>query len=133
MRYLTSAAIVLSLALAGSASAQMAPNPVSGAARGAAAGSATGAAAAGPLGAAVGAPLGAAAGAVAGTAGAVGAVAGGVVGAPAGMAMMGGNYCPAGYVPANPPNTLPANVTGVGYCVPAMMAPRQASRRMGRR
>src|SRR3954447_3446702 len=111
----------------------MAPNPVSGAARGAAAGSATGAAAAGPVGAAVGAPLGAAAGPVAGTAGVVGAVAGGVVGAPAaGMAMMGGNYCPAGYVPANPPNTPPANVTGVGYCAPAM-APRQASRRMGRR
>ncbi len=132
MRKIALAATLLSLAVAGSASAQMASNPVSGAATGAAAGAATGAAAAGPVGAAVGAPLGAAAGAVAGTAGAVGTVVGGVVGAPAvGMSPTGYNYCPAGHVPYNPPNTPPPNVTGVGYCMP-VMAPVQAPRRVTR-
>jgi len=28
----------------------------------------------------------------------------------------GFNYCPAGFTPVAPPNTLPPNVTGVGYC-----------------
>src|SRR3954454_14058297 len=81
-----------------------------------------GAAVAGPVGALVGAPLGLAAGAVAGTGGAVGAVAGGLVGAP--YAVAGGiyNYCPAGYTPVTPPNTLPPNITGVGYCQP-LVAP----------
>jgi len=27
-----------------------------------------------------------------------------------------GYNCPAGYTPVTPPNTLPSNVTGVGYC-----------------
>jgi len=74
-------ATLLSLALVGSAAAQVPSNPVSGAAAGAAAGAAQGAAVAGPVGAVVGAPLGAAAGAVAGTVGAVGTVAGAVTGA----------------------------------------------------
>ena len=119
MKKVAFAATLLSLALAGSASAQgVATNPVTGAATGAAAGAAQGAAAAGPVGALVGAPLGLATGAVAGTLGAVGTVAGGLVGAP--YALAGGvyNYCPAGYTPVTPPNTLPANITGVGYCQP---------------
>ena len=29
---------------------------------------------------------------------------------------MGSNYCPAGYTPVTPANTLPPNITGVGYC-----------------
>ena len=113
------AATLLSFALVGSASAQgIATSPISGAAAGAAAGAARGAAAAGPVGGLVGAPVGAAAGAVAGTVGAVGTVAGGLVGAP--YALAGGiyNYCPAGSTPVTPPNTLPANITGVGYCQP---------------
>ena len=32
------------------------------------------------------------------------------------------NYCPAGYTPVTPPNTLPPNITGVGYCQP-LVAP----------
>ena len=114
MRKVAIAATLLSLALVGSASAQqvVATNPVTGAATGAAAGAAQGAAVAGPLGAVVGAPLGLAAGAVAGTVGAVGTV----LGAPFGVAGVGFNYCPAGYTPVTPPNTLPPNVTGVGYC-----------------
>src|SRR5215212_6660021 len=120
MRKVTLAATLLSLALVGSASAQqvVATDPVTGAATGAAAGAAQGAAVAGPIGALVGAPLGLAAGAVAGTVGAVGTVAGGLVGAP--YAVAGGiyNYCPAGYTPVTPPNTLPPNITGVGYCQP---------------
>ena len=121
MRKVAIAATVLSLAFASSASAQqlVATNPVTGAATGAAAGAAQGAAVAGPVGAIVGAPLGLAAGAVAGTLGAVGTVAGGLVGAPAYAAAPVGyayNYCPAGYTPVTPPNTLPSNVTGVGYC-----------------
>jgi hypothetical protein len=123
MRKVAIAATVLSLAFAGSASAQqlVASNPVTGAATGAAAGAAQGAAVAGPVGALVGAPLGLAAGAVAGTLGAVGTVAGGLVGAPAYAAAPVGyayNYCPAGYTPVTPPNTLPSNITGVGYCQP---------------
>ena len=117
MKKVAFAATLLSLALVGSASAQgVATNPVTGAATGAAAGAAQGAAAAGPVGALVGAPLGLATGAVAGTLGAVGTVAGGLAGAP--YALAGGlyNYCPAGYTPVTPPNTLPANITGVGYC-----------------
>jgi hypothetical protein len=120
MRTMAIAATLLSFALVGSASAQqVATNPVTGAATGAAAGAAQGAAAAGPVGALVGAPLGLAAGAVAGTLGAVGTVAGGLVGAPTyGGAPVGYvyNYCPAGYTPVTPPNTLPPNITGVGYC-----------------
>src|SRR4051795_9124057 len=120
MRKVTLAATLLSLALVGSASAQqvVATDPVTGAATGAAAGAVKGAAVAGPIGALVGAPLGLAAGAVAGTVGAVGTVAGGLVGAP--YAVAGGiyNYCPAGYTPVAPPNTLPPNITGVGYCQP---------------
>src|SRR3954453_10786634 len=120
MRKVAFAATLLSLALVGGASAQgVATNPVTGAAAGAAAGAAQGAAVAGPVGAIVGAPLGLAAGAVAGTLGAVGTVAGGLVGAPAYAAAPVGyayNYCPAGYTPVTPPNTLPSNVTGVGYC-----------------
>jgi len=117
MRKIALAATLLSLALVGSASAQVvATNPVTGAATGAAAGAAQGAAVAGPVGALVGAPLGLAAGAVAGTLGAVGTVAGGLVGAPFGVAGVGFNYCPAGYMPVTPPNTLPPNITGVGYC-----------------
>src|SRR3954447_5513149 len=117
MKKVAFAATLLSLALAGSASAQgVATNPVTGAATGAAAGAAQGAAAAGPVGALVGAPLGLATGAVAGTLGAVGTVAGGLVGAPFGVAGVGFNYCPAGYTPITPPNTLPPNITGVGYC-----------------
>src|SRR3954454_10192360 len=114
MRKVTLAATLLSLALVGSASAQqvVATDPVTGAATGAAAGAAQGAAVAGPLGALVGAPLGLATGAVAGTVGAVGTV----LGAPFGVAGVGFNYCPAGYTPVTPPNTLPPNVTGVGYC-----------------
>src|SRR5215204_5954848 len=125
MRKVAIAATLLSFALVGSASAQqvVATNPVTGAATGAAAGAAQGAAVAGPLGALVGAPLGLAAGAVAGTVGAVGTVAGGLVGAPFGVAGVGFNYCPAGYTPVTPPNTLPPNVTGVGYCqAPATVA-----------
>src|SRR3954447_23706176 len=119
MRTMTIAATLLSFALVGSASAQqVATNPVTGAATGAAAGAAQGAAAAGPVGALVGAPLGLATGAVAGTLGAVGTVAGGLAGAPFGVAGVGFNYCPAGYTPVTPPNTLPANITGVGYCQP---------------
>src|SRR3954468_14795422 len=115
MRKVAIAATLLSFALVGSASAQqvVATNPVTGAATGAAAGAAQGAAVAGPVGALVGAPLGLAAGAVAGT---VGTVAGGLVGAPFGVAGVGFNYCPAGYTPVTPPNTLPPNITGVGYC-----------------
>src|SRR5829696_2831517 len=111
MRTMTIAATLLSFALVGSASAQqvVATNPVTGAATGAAAGAAQGAAAAGPVGALAGAPLGLAAGAVAG--GLVGAPTYG--GAPARYAY---NYCPAGYTPVTPPNTLSAAVTGVGYC-----------------
>src|SRR3954464_4051807 len=124
MRKVTLAATLLSLALVGSASAQqvVATDPVTGAATGAAAGAAQGAAVAGPVGALVGAPLGLAAGAVAGTLGAVVTVAGGLVGAP--YAVAGGvyNYCPAGYTPVTPPNTLPPNITGVGYCQP-LVAP----------
>src|SRR5829696_4906386 len=120
MRKVAIAATLLSFALVGSASAQqvVVTDPVTGAATGAAAGAAQGAAVAGPLGALVGAPLGLAAGAVAGTVGAVGTVAGGLVGAP--YAVAGGiyNYCPAGYTPVTPPNTLPPNITGVGYCQP---------------
>src|SRR3954464_5023928 len=116
MRKVTLTATLLSLALVGSASAQqvVATDPVTGAATGTAAGAAQGAAVAGPVGALVGAPLGLATGAVAGTLGAVGTVAGGLVGAP--YALSGGlyNYCPAGYTPVTPPNTLPANITGVG-------------------
>src|SRR3954447_22784459 len=123
MRKVAIAATLLSFALVGSASAQqlVATDPVTGAATGAAAGAAQGAAVAGPVGALVGAPLGLAAGAVAGTLGAVGTVAGGLVGAPAYAAAPVGyayNYCPAGYTPVTPPNTLPANITGVGYCQP---------------
>src|SRR3954452_2448432 len=118
MRKVAIAATLLSFALIGSASAQqvVATNPITGAATGAAAGAAQGAAVAGPVGALVGAPLGLATGAVAGTLGPVGTVAGGLVGAP--YAVAGGvyNYCPAGYTPVTPPNTLPPNVTGVGYC-----------------
>ena len=114
MRKVAIAATLLSFALVGSASAQqvVATNPVTGAATGAAAGAAQGAAVAGPLGAVVGAPLGLAAGAVAGTVGAVGTG----LGAPFGVAGVGFNYCPAGYTPVTPPNTLPSNITGVGYC-----------------
>jgi hypothetical protein len=114
MRKVAIAATLLSFALVGSASAQqvVATNPVTGAATGAAAGAAQGAAVAGPVGALVGAPLGLAAGAVAGTVGAVGTV----LGAPFWVAGVGFNYCPAGYTPVTPPNTLPPNVTGVGYC-----------------
>jgi len=114
MRKVAIAATLLSFALVGSASAQqvVATDPVTGAATGAAAGAAQGAAVAGPLGALVGAPLGLATGAVAGTVGAVGTV----LGAPFGVAGVGFNYCPAGYTPVTPPNTLPPNVTGVGYC-----------------
>src|SRR4051812_17913146 len=57
--------------------------------------------------------------AAAGTLGAVGTVAGGLLGAPTyGGAPVGYvyNYCPAGYTPVTPPNTLPPNITGVGYC-----------------
>src|SRR5215207_4870599 len=124
MRKVAIAATLLSFALVGSASAQqvVATNPVTGAATGAAAGAAQGAAVAGPVGALVGAPLGLAAGAVAGTVGAVGTVAGGLVGAPFGGAGVGFNYCPAGYTPVTPPNTLPPNITGVGYCQP-LVAP----------
>jgi hypothetical protein len=122
MRKVALAATLLSLAFVGSASAQqvVATNPVTGAATGAAAGAAQGAAVAGPLGALVGAPLGLAAGAVAGTVGAVGTVAGGLVGAPYGGYgyLVGSNYCPAGYTPVTPANTLPPNITGVGYCQP---------------
>src|SRR5215208_1892776 len=118
---MTIAATLLSFALVGSASAQqvVATNPVTGAATGAAAGAAQGAAVAGPVGALVGAPLGLAAGAVAGT---VGLAAGGLVGAPFGVAGVGFNYCPAGYTPVTPPDTLPPNITGVGYCQP-LVAP----------
>jgi len=120
MRRVAIAATFLSLAFVGSASAQqiVATNPITGAATGAAAGAAQGAAVAGPVGALVGAPLGLATGAVAGTLGPVGTVAGGLVGAP--YAVAGGvyNYCPAGYTPVTPPNTLPPNITGVGYCQP---------------
>ena len=35
---------------------------------------------------------------------------------------MGSNYCPAGYTPVTPANTLPPNITGVGYCQ-ALVAP----------
>ena len=113
------AATLLSFALVGSASAQgIATSPISGAAAGAAAGAARGAAAAGPVGGLVGAPVGAAAGAVAGTVGAVGTVAGGLVGAPSALAGGIYNYCPAGSTPVTPPNTLPPNITGVGYCQP---------------
>src|SRR5215207_1884800 len=124
MRKVAVASMLLSLALVGSTSAQVvANNPVTGAATGAAAGAAQGAALAGPVGALVGAPLGLAAGAVAGTLGAVGTDAGGLVGAPFGAAGVGFNYCPAGYTPVTPPNTLPPNVTGVGYCqAPATVA-----------
>src|SRR3954469_12914618 len=61
-----------------------------------------------------------AAGAVAGTVGAGGTVAGGLVGAPYGGYgyLVGSNYCPAGYTPVTPANTLPPNITGVGYCQP---------------
>src|SRR3954449_3281462 len=120
MRKVALAATLLSLAFVGSASAQqvVATNPVTGAATGAAAGAAQGAAVAGPVGALVGAPLGLAAGAVAGTLGTVGTVAGGLVGAPFGVAGVGLNYCPAGHTPVTPPNTLPPNITGVGYCQP---------------
>src|SRR5215207_11439 len=120
MRKVAIAATLLSSALVGSASAQqvVATDPVTGAATGAAAGAAQGAAVAGPLGAVVGAPLGLAAGAVAGTVGAVGTV----LGAPFGVAGVGLNYCPAGYTPVTPPNTLPSNITGVGYCQP-LVAP----------
>src|SRR3954468_22127038 len=115
MRKVAIAATLLSFALVGSASAQqvVATNPVTGAATGAAAGAAQGAAVAGPVGALIGAPLGLAAGGVAGTLGAVETVAGGLVGAP----IYGGyNYCPAGYYPVSPPNTLSPAITGVGYC-----------------
>ena len=123
MKTVAIAATLLSLALVGSASAQAPSNPVTGATTGAAAGAAQGAAVAGPVGALVGAPLGLAAGAVAGTLGAVGTVAGGLVGAPFGVAGVGFNYCPAGYTPVTPPNTLPPNITGVGYCqAPATVA-----------
>ena len=119
MRKIALTATLLSLALVGSASAQVvATNPVTGAATGAAAGAAQGAAVAGPVGALVGAPLGLATGAVAGTLGAVGTIAGGLVGAPFGVAGVGFNYCPAGHTPVTPPNTLPPNITGVGYCQP---------------
>ena len=40
--------------------------------------------------------------------------------APYGLAAWGYNYCPAGYTPVTPPNTLPANITGVGYCQPVV-------------
>lgn len=124
MRKVAIAATVLSLSFVGSASAQqiVATDPLTGAATGAAAGAAQGAAVAGPVGAIVGAPLGLATGALAGTLGAVGTVAAGVAGAPAyGTAPVGYvyNYCPAGYTPVTPPNTLPPNITGVGYCAPA--------------
>ena len=93
MRRIAVAATLLSLALVGSASAQgIATGPVSGAAAGAAAGAARGAAAAGPVG--------------------------GLVGAPYALAGGGYNYCPAGSTPVTPPNTLPPNITGVGYCQP---------------
>jgi hypothetical protein len=69
------------------------------------------------------------AGAVAGTVGAAGAVAGGVVGRPVGMTATGYNYCPAGHVPYNPPNTPPPNVTGWGYCIP-VLAPAAAPGRV---
>jgi hypothetical protein len=119
MQRVAIAATVLSLAFVGGASAQqiVATNPITGAATGAAAGAAQGAAVAGPVGAIVGAPLGLATGAVAGTLGAVGTVAGGLVGAPYAVAGVY-NYCPAGYTPVTPPNTLPPNITGVGYCQP---------------
>ena len=42
-----------------------------------------------------------------------------VTGGVYGVSGYGGlNYCPAGYTPVTPPNTLPPNVTGVGYCQP---------------
>src|SRR3954463_4416487 len=119
MRNVAIAATLLSFALVGSASAQqaLATDPFTGAVRGANAAAAQGAAAAGPLGALVAAPLGLAAGAVTGTLGAVGTVAGAVTGVPAyGAGSTGYSYCPAGYTPVTPPNTLSPAVTGVGYC-----------------
>jgi hypothetical protein len=72
MKKVALTATLLSLALVGSAAAQVvATNPVAGAATGAAVGAAQGAAVAGPVGALVGAPLGLATGAVAGTVGTV--------------------------------------------------------------
>ena len=122
MRKVAIAATLLSVALVGSASAQqaIATDPLTGAVTGANAAAAQGAAAAGPLGALVAAPLGLAAGAVTGTLGAVGAVAGAVTGTPTdGAAPAGYNYCPAGYTPYSPPNTLNPAITGVGYCAQA--------------
>ena len=121
MRKVALAATLLSLALVGSAGCSGAAcNPVSGAATGAP-GAAKGAAAAGPVGAARGgSATGLAAGPVAGTVGAVG-----TVGRACGRALatlVGSNYCPAGYTPVTPANTLPPNITGVGYCQ-ALVAP----------
>jgi hypothetical protein len=119
------AATLLSFALVGGGAAQAQTTPATGAAAGAAAGAVTGAAAAGPVGAAVGAATGAATGAVTGT---VAAVTGAAFwGAPYGYwpysywAYWGYN-CPAGYTPVTPPNTLPSNITGIGYCAPAAVA-----------
>src|SRR3954468_20279129 len=119
MRKVAMTATLLSFPLVGSASAQqvIATDPFTGAITGANAAAAQGAAAAGPLGALVAAPLGLAAGAVTGTLGAVVTVAGAVTGVPAyGAASTGYSYCPAGYTPVTPPNTLSPAVTGVGYC-----------------
>jgi len=108
MRKVAIAATLLSVALVGSASAQqaIATDPFTGAVTGANAAAAQGAAAAGPLGALVAAPLGLAAGAVTGT-------------PTDGAAPAGYNYCPAGYTPYSPPNTLNPAITGVGYCAQA--------------
>ena len=108
MRKVAIAATLLSVALVGSASAQqaIATDPLTGAVTGANAAAAQGAAAAGPLGALVAAPLGLAAGAVTGT-------------PTGGAAPAGYNYCPAGYTPYSPPNTLNPAITGVGYCAQA--------------
>jgi len=79
--------------------------------------------------------VGAAAGAVAGTVGAVGTVAGGLVGAPSALAGGIYNYCPAGSTPVTPPNTLPPNITGVGYCQPVVAyayPPRTLARRVAK-
>src|SRR3954467_12685290 len=126
MRKAAIAATLLSFTLVGSASAQqvIATDPFTGAVRGANAAAAQGAAAAGPLGALVAAPLGLGAGGGPGSLGAGGDHAGGGPGgARAGaVAPRGGHlsgvcgYCPAGYTPVTPPNTLSPAVTGVGYC-----------------
>src|SRR5215207_6495732 len=103
MRKVAIAATLLSVALVGSASAQqaIATDPLTSAVTGANAAAAQGAAAAGTLGA-------------------VGAVAGAVTGTPTdGAAPAGYNYCPAGYTPYSPPNTLSPAITGVGYCAQA--------------